>query len=205
MSWLKELWERLFHWSNITHIANANESDVWICFESNSVEFDKINIALPIGEVERNRPIDLTLNKVSNRGWVKVRSRKFHRYNRVSKAEKVTIVRATTLKEAIEASNNITSDVLLLNYGVQQNFSYIVTKDGEFLRQKYGSNNFFQDFSGWCHLREQKVLPNPDTSHIYAYVYLSGLLGTVLCFCVLRHRIIGSSFFKSVQQKMKLT
>jgi len=132
MSCLKNVLERLFHWSNITHIANANEKDIWVCFESNNLEIEGINTAVPISEIEINRSININVNKVSNSGWAKIKSRKYHRYNRSSKTEKITIVCAATLREAQVAMTNMTSDLLLLDYAVQQNFSYVVTKDGEF-------------------------------------------------------------------------
>jgi hypothetical protein len=202
MSLLKYVLERLFHWSNITHIANDYEKDIWVCFESSNLEIEGINTAVPIIEAERNRLININVNKVSNSGWTKIKSRKYHRYNRSSKTEKITIVCATTLREAQVAITNMTSDLLLLDYPVQQNFSYVLTKDGEFLQQKYGSNNLFQVFSGWCHYSGRKYSSTPPTSQ--TSVYLAVFFGAALCFCVFRHRIAGSTFFNSLKLKLKL-
>ena len=201
MSLLKEIWERLFHWSNITHIANAHRDDIWVSFHSKNLNLDGAEIELAFRQRQPSAEINLKLNQASNTSWFKITSGCFHRYNRRAKTEKITILRDVSTDQVDEAAGKRIGKILVVNYLVHQNFSYIVTKTGDLLQQKYGSNNLFQDFSGWCHLKGQQDLSTSRTS--YTCVYVSVFLGTALSFCVFRHRITGSFSFQSLREKMK--
>ncbi|UJR29683.1 hypothetical protein I4U23_017231 [Adineta vaga] len=175
MSWTKETFERLFHWSNITYIANAFDEDIWIGFKSNDLELETAHIGQDISESQGTLPFSLRLNKISEVGWIKLKSGNVHKHNRSSKTERITIVCTKELKKALvavdtisaDASNTTTEDtnlIMVLNYQIQQNYSYIMTKNGEFLQQKYGSNNFFRDFLGKDHHVKQTNSNTSDTN-----------------------------------------
>ena len=82
MSWLKEIWERLFHWSNIAHIANANEHDIWVSFYSNDFTLEQAEIEVAFREGQPNGQIGLRLTRIPEISWFRVESRRFHRYNK---------------------------------------------------------------------------------------------------------------------------
>ncbi|CAF1156150.1 unnamed protein product [Adineta ricciae] len=223
MSWLKEICERLFHWSNITYIANSYGEDIWISIKSNDLELHVASIGLDAMESQVTRLCDLKLIKTSEIGWIKLTSGNIHKHNRSSKTERITIVCTDTLKKALAAvaavSNNVsdavTGDVdlvLVLNYQIQQNYSYIVTSNGEFLQQKYGSNNLFLDFlnkdhnpeetnsntAGTEQNEEQTNLNISDTSpncsvFLSTLFYFSVFICTPLCITILPSHIKGAS------------
>ncbi|CAF1671989.1 unnamed protein product [Adineta ricciae] len=200
MSLLKEFWERLFHWSNITHIANARDEDIWVSFYSTNITIQPSNIELALQKGQPHAGINIKLNQGSNTSWFKVPSRCFHRYNRRAKTEKISIVRDSKAARNQETANENTGNVLLADYLVHQNYSYVVTKNGGFLQQKYGSRNLFEDFNGYCHLTEKKVSTPSDSN---TCIYVSVLLGAALSCCVFRHRITNSAFFQNLQKKFQ--
>ena len=69
-----------------------------------------------------------------------------HRKDRNARTEYVTIVAVKRLDQATAAKDQVSGEVLVLDYEVGQNFSFIVTVQGEFQRQKYGDGNFFLDY-----------------------------------------------------------
>jgi len=85
-----------------------------------------------------------------------------------------------------DGHNNIIN-LVALNYPIELNFSYIVTRTGGFLQQKYGSNNLFEDFSGRCHLRERdksQLILALTLGNTYAFLFL--LLCASIIFCYLK-------------------
>ncbi|UJR18072.1 hypothetical protein I4U23_004972 [Adineta vaga] len=198
---LKDIWEALFHWSNITHIANAHADDIWVSIYSTHFTLNETKIQLAVRGIQPTGEISTKLNQASNTSWFRVTSRRFHRYNRRTKTELMTIVRATRTNTVDEAASDHTKNIIVVNYPIHQNFSYIVTKDGDLKQQKYGSNNLFEDFSGRCHLSDRKF---SSTSRAFdTSVYLSVFLGITLCCYVFRHRITSSLLFRKLQKTFK--
>ena len=150
---LKDIWEWCFHWSNITHIANAYRQDIWVSIHTNDLLINKASLeaVMTVDANKSSAKIAGDLERVSNTSWVKITPGTVHRQNRNSKSEKVTIVSVSSLDRAHAAVTKVTGQVLLLNYEIQQNFSYILTRKGDFLQQKYGSNNLFEDYLGKVH------------------------------------------------------
>ncbi|CAF1492864.1 unnamed protein product [Adineta ricciae] len=111
MSWLKELWERLFHWSNITYIANAYGHDIWIAVKSNDLELNHARLGVVVPKEQETAPIGFQLERTSDTGWIKLTRNKIHRHNRSSKTERITVVRANTLEEVLAAVAAVSKQV----------------------------------------------------------------------------------------------
>lgn len=116
-----------FSWfgSNITHLANASGQTVRIIISGEIINFKK-NLKDGI-EFDKN----CILSKFH------LSDRNFHRLERCKQYEYMTILK-----------NN--GEMICENYEIGANKSYIILKD-TIVRQKYGSDNLFEDRYGKCH------------------------------------------------------
>ena len=139
MQWFQDTFNSYFG-SNITYVANAysTERDRFVRFtwSTTRLEADKIEAAL--------NPTDLKVSLETR--WQRVSNAQLLRipYGRYHKQER---------RETYAYMTLISDDEVLLtsNYEIGANKSYILTKEGQVVRQKYGSSNLFEDECGYDH------------------------------------------------------
>lgn len=151
MSSLKAAFEDLFHWSNITYISNAYPADVWISFNKSKLQIDQAKLQAAIEKSGPSGNLEIELRRVSNLSWMKLSYASSHKKERDAKVEYVTVVAAETIDVAHAAKHEMSAKIIVLEYEVKQNLSFIITKDGEFQQQKYGSSNLWEDWRGKNH------------------------------------------------------
>lgn len=114
--------------SNITHVANAystRENEwIWICFHKDCLALDKIKLAVnSSSEVS----IEAELKALTSDEWVRVPYRDFHKKTRNTAWIHLTVI-------------SHDGKILLQNYEIEANRSFIITKTGSTRAQKYGGN-----------------------------------------------------------------
>ena len=117
--------------NNVTHIANARSSHIWICFHEQQLDLRAVQCAIEDSK-KYQIPLTTTWVHVSNNILLIIPSREFHRQIRTIKNEYITVI-------------NSDGGIIVENYGIPINRSYIITRDGAIKKQKYGCPNLFED------------------------------------------------------------
>lgn len=151
MSWFKEIVEGVFHWSNITYISNAYKNDCWMSITTNKLEFDEAKWNASASLKEPNADVSVMLKRFTNASWEKLPSGESIKITRNAKTEYITIVAGKSLDKSIAAAGGHSGKVLLLDKEIQQNLSFILTREGSFQQQKYGVDNLWEDWRGVNH------------------------------------------------------
>lgn len=126
--------------SNITHISNAYPGDVWITFSSSNLEIDRVRLQTAITTIGHGgASVEVELRRVTRTSWMRLSYRSSHRRDRTAKVENVTVVDVNT------------GEILVFEFQVGQNLSFIITRSGEFQEQERGDPNLWLDWRGENH------------------------------------------------------
>lgn len=127
---------------NITHICNAYPSAVWISFSKTGFKHEGLKPELN-HDGYQNRP------KIAS--WFKLTHGGSHMKDRATHTEYVTIVACATIPEAVLQKQQMNSNVLVYEFEVKKNLSFIITNEGEFQQQMHGNNNLWLDWRNIDH------------------------------------------------------
>ncbi|CAF0964359.1 unnamed protein product [Brachionus calyciflorus] len=111
--------------SNLTHLANASGQTVRIIISGDILKIKKIS----------KEGVEFDYNGVVSK--FNINHRSFHKLERCKQYEYMTVQKED-------------GKVIVENYEIGANKSYIILNN-EIVRQKYGSNNLFEDIYGQCH------------------------------------------------------
>lgn len=122
---------------NITTVANAYPLDVWVCFHTDGLRLENLQAKMA-GDLQAEASVKIGWKKSIQNTFVRLPGDDFHRMRRKTSWERMSIV---------DGYGNL----LLFNYQIAANGSFIITRNGAIKFQKYGSTNYFADDDGFIH------------------------------------------------------
>ncbi|CAF1030843.1 unnamed protein product [Brachionus calyciflorus] len=117
---------------NISYVANAYPSNVYVLFTGQDISIKKIDITT------NGLVVDTDRDKIESN--IKIVSKDFYKYSRKRLHEYMTVIDC-------DNANN----VICKNHLMTANRSYVITSNGQIKTQSYGSNNLFLDEHGRDH------------------------------------------------------
>lgn len=123
--------------SNITHLANAKDQDVWAILESKEMHISTAEIQAIVKVVQGK----VNISNTARLSWTKIPARGFHKWRRDNSTDYVTVMTV----------GGEDAELIVKDYKILANRSFIIAKDGGFHEQKYGCNNLFEDWTGRVH------------------------------------------------------
>jgi len=129
--------------SNITHIANSYPSTIHVSLQTSQLSISEGTLSVQLNS-KPGATIGGKLTEVTNISWIRIPQHDYHRIDRVGGNHYITIV-------AECGPSKGDPEIILYNYVIQPSQSFIITSNGGFKLQKYGSRNLFEDFAGVDH------------------------------------------------------
>jgi hypothetical protein len=116
--------------SNLTHVANAYGSKIFVSFSGSEIIIDNVKFKTDL----KHSGIEVALGRINFTSTVQIGYKDYHQYRRGNAWEYMTVV-------------DTAGNFICQNYAIAANRSFIVIKEG-IKPQKYGSSNFFEDTRG---------------------------------------------------------
>ncbi|UJR19299.1 hypothetical protein I4U23_022428 [Adineta vaga] len=105
--------------SNITYVANAYSTSegqfVWLLIYTDDIELSKLNLTF---STTGTGSLSLTVEPASECTVLRIPYKKFHKYERTRCRERISII-------------SHTQEILVVNYEIPANHSFIITRQGQ--------------------------------------------------------------------------
>lgn len=139
-NWVQDFFNSTFG-SNETYVSNAysNTPYVYVYFTKEKLTLSELKLL--VSNKSANAETSISIQKITS--MVKIPQGDYHKYRRTSGIEYMTVM-------PVKNDGSFES-YICENYQISPNRSFIITKNGGIKPQKYGSNNLWEDESGFDH------------------------------------------------------